>query len=57
MENTLVDRGCYLPLSMNAMEKKSKVSSTGILATEEIKMYVPVEVQISGLDLRAFVEN
>jgi predicted DNA-binding transcriptional regulator AlpA len=36
------------------METKKRIGSTGILTVEELKMYVTVKVQMSGLDVRAY---
>jgi predicted DNA-binding transcriptional regulator AlpA len=38
------------------MEKK-RIGSSGILTASELKMFVTVKVQMSGLDVRAYAEK
>lgn len=39
------------------METKSRVGSTGILTAPELKMFVTVKMQMSGLDARGYAEK
>lgn len=39
------------------MEKTNKVGFTGILTADELKMFVQVKMQMSGLDVRGYAES
>jgi len=39
------------------MEKKARVSSSGIVTADELKMFVTVKMQMSGLDVRGYAEK
>jgi hypothetical protein len=42
---------------LSSMEKKIRVGSTGILAADELKMFVTVKIQMSGLDAKGYAER
>jgi predicted DNA-binding transcriptional regulator AlpA len=39
------------------METKNRVGATGILTAPELKMFVTVKMQMSGLDVRGYAEK
>jgi hypothetical protein len=39
------------------MEKKSRTGTSGVITTDELKMYVTVKMQMSGLDVRGYAEK
>jgi len=40
-----------------SMTTKNKVASMGILTAEELKMFVTVKMQMSGLDVKGYAEK
>jgi hypothetical protein len=39
------------------MLKKTKSGTTGVITSEEIKMFVTVKMQMAGLDVRGYAET
>jgi predicted transcriptional regulator len=39
------------------MEKRSRVGASGVITAEEIKMFVSVKMQMSGLDVKAYADK
>lgn len=39
------------------METKNRVGASGILTAQELKMFVTVKMQMSGLDVRGYAEK
>jgi predicted transcriptional regulator len=39
------------------MDQKTKLSPSGILTASELKMFVTVKMQMSGLDVRGYAEK
>jgi plasmid maintenance system antidote protein VapI len=39
------------------MEKKSRTGASGVITTDELKMFVTVKMQMSGLDVRGYAEK
>jgi predicted transcriptional regulator len=39
------------------MAAKNRVGASGIITVEELKMFVTVKMQMSGLDVQAFAEK
>ena len=44
-------------LSLLGMDKKGRTGSSGIITAEELRMFVQVKLQMSGLDVKAYAEK
>jgi predicted transcriptional regulator len=42
---------------LSSMDTKNRVGSTGILTASELKMFVTVKIQMSGLDAKGYAEK
>jgi predicted transcriptional regulator len=44
-------------LTLWSMEKKSRSGTKGVITAPELKMFVTVKMQMSGLDVRGYAEK